>query len=95
MAKKNRDIYMNKSKMYINEYGDKEYRDLKNQLHRVNGPAIEWKNGTKFWFKEGGYHRIDGPAIEWSNGYKYWCILNEFLEEKEFNSWISRIKIFV
>ena len=26
------------------------------QLHRLDGPAIEWSNGTKYWYVEGkGY----------------------------------------
>lgn len=26
---------------------------LNNQLHREDGPAIEWANGTKFWYLNG------------------------------------------
>jgi len=44
---------------------------------------------------KGQYHRIDGPAILWPDKYKSWYILDEPLEEKEFNSWISRIKMFI
>ncbi|HNC57662.1 MAG TPA: hypothetical protein PLP33_19650 [Leptospiraceae bacterium] len=40
--------------------------------HREDGPAIEYKNGTKEWWVEGKRHRIDGPAIEESDGTKYW-----------------------
>jgi len=42
------------------------------KLHRVDGPAIEYKNGTKFWYLEGLRHRIDGPAIECPDGHKEW-----------------------
>ena len=46
---------------------------FKNGLwHRDNGPAVEYKNGDKYWCKEGEYHRVDGPAIELNNGIKYW-----------------------
>lgn len=31
-------------------------------LHREDGPAIEWDNGTKSWFLNGVRHREDGPA---------------------------------
>ncbi len=42
-------------------------------LHRENDqPAVEWSNGTKYWYKNGIKHRLNGPAIEWSNGSKYW-----------------------
>lgn len=33
-------------------------------LHRVNGPAVEFINGTKEWWVNGKLHREDGPAIE-------------------------------
>jgi len=61
MVKKNKNIYMNKL-----------YRNSKGALHRLDGPAIERSNGTKFWYKEDLRHRIDGPAVEYSNGDKYW-----------------------
>ena len=46
----------------------------KRELHRENGPAVEYSDGTKKWYKNGKRHREDGPAIEWSNGNKYWYI---------------------
>ena len=33
-----------------------------------------YKNGTKFWFKNGEYHREDGPAIEYDDGNKVWFL---------------------
>jgi hypothetical protein len=33
-------------------------------LHREDGPAVEWINGTKEWYQMGQCHREDGPAIE-------------------------------
>lgn len=33
-------------------------------IHNDNGPAIEFSNGVKEWFKHGKLHREDGPAIE-------------------------------
>jgi len=78
--------------MYISEYGSKFYKNSKGLYHKLDGPAIEWSNGDKYWFKEGKHHRIDGPAWEYFSGYKYWYILGKSLEEKEFNSWISRIQ---
>jgi len=41
-------------------------------LHREDGPAVEYANGDKFWYKEGTNHRLDGPAIEYYNGTKKW-----------------------
>jgi len=40
--------------------------------HRIDGPAIEYKNGNKSWYQNGDFHRTDGPAIEYANGDKSW-----------------------
>ena len=42
-------------------------------MHRLDGPAIEHADGSKWWFN-GQLHRTDGPAIEYANGTKCWCI---------------------
>ena len=41
-------------------------------LHREDGPAIEYANGTKAWFIDNERRRDDGPAIEWASGSKEW-----------------------
>jgi len=106
------------TKMYIDKFGTKTYKNSNGQLHRIDGPAREYKNGDKWWYKEGEYHRENGPAMEYANGDKVWYkegklhredgpawewanvdkewyLLFKELEEKEFNSWTSRIKKFV
>jgi len=90
MDKSNKNICMK-----IDKNGNIFYRNSKEYLHRVDGPAIEYINGDKYWYKEGQLHRADGPAIEYINGDKYWDISDIHLEEKEFNSWINRIKVFI
>ena len=55
-----------------NSRGDKFYY-LNALLHRDNGPAIEWTDGTKEWYKNGKLHREDGPACEFAAGSKSWC----------------------
>jgi hypothetical protein len=50
-----------------------EYR-LNGLLHREDGPAIEWKSGSKEWLLNGKLHRISGPAREWVNGNKSWWL---------------------
>ena len=47
---------------------------LNNQLHREDGPALEYSNGDKYWYINGQRHREDGPAVEYSNGDKEWYI---------------------
>jgi len=41
-------------------------------IHRDEGPALEWKNGHKYWYQKGLLHRDNGPAIEDTDGSKSW-----------------------
>ena len=50
------------------------YINANEELHRLDGPAVEWANGTKEWWINGQRHRIDGPAIEYADGTKSWWI---------------------
>ncbi len=56
----------------IDRFGNVRYYNEQNQLHRVDGPAIESANGYKEWWQNGKLHRDDGPAAEWANGDKVW-----------------------
>jgi hypothetical protein len=56
----------------IDEDGNVYYYNEKGHLHRLDGPAIEYANGSKEWIIESKHHRLDGPAVEWRNGYKEW-----------------------
>ena len=49
-----------------------EYKNEKGQYHREDGPAVEYTDGSKFWYQNGMLHREDGPAIERANGTKKW-----------------------
>lgn len=35
---------------------------INNLLHRLDGPAVEQSDGTKFWLQFGQLHKEDGPA---------------------------------
>ncbi|NVM34033.1 MAG: hypothetical protein HWN81_00460 [Candidatus Lokiarchaeota archaeon] len=50
------------------------YYDWDKKLHRLDGPAIERVDGSKWWYVKGKRHRLDGPAVEYANGSKKWCI---------------------
>jgi len=58
-------------KVYLNCY--KEWY-LNGRLHREDGPAIEFPNGSKEWYLNGKRHREDGPAMEFPNGDKFWYL---------------------
>jgi len=83
------------SKIYIDANGTKRYRNLKGYYHRMDGPAVEWPNGYKSWYKEGKRHRTDGSAIESYDGTKFWYLIGKQLIETDFNSWLIRVKILM
>lgn len=56
----------------IDEYGDKHWYNEQNQLHRTDGPAVEYANGLKSWHQNNKLHRTDGPAIDHPCGSKIW-----------------------
>ena len=56
---------------------------LNGNLHREDGPAVEWPDGQKEWFLKGKLHREDGPAVERSNGSKFWYLHGEEVTWKE------------
>jgi len=62
--------------IYINEYGSKfYYKDKAMKIrHRLDGPAVEWSDGSKAWYVNNKRHRLDGPAVEGANGCKLWYV---------------------
>ena len=71
----------------INSNGSKfYYKDRAMEiLHREDGPAVEWSNGSKEWYINGKLHREDGPAMESSSGFHdSWYINGKGLSKKEF-----------
>ena len=61
-------------------YNDRvEYQNSDGKRHRTDGPAIEYANGTKYWYINGKRHRTDGPAIKYANGDKHWYINDKLL----------------
>ncbi len=46
----------------------------KGELHRLDGPAVEFADGSKEWYVDDKRHRLDGPAFEWSDGSKVWYV---------------------
>ena len=67
---------------------------LNNQLHREDGPAVEFFNGTKVWHLNGKYHREDGPAIELFDGNKTYCYNDEYFPSIKTNAeWKKNLKL--
>ena len=55
------------SQKTTDEYGTVHWVNAAGDLHRTDGPAIEWPNGDCEWYINGVSHRTDGPAVEWAN----------------------------
>jgi len=52
--------------------GTTEYRNADGLLHRVDGPACIYSDGSQKWYKNGELHRDDGPSVILPNGYQEW-----------------------
>jgi len=59
---------------------------INGKFHREDGPAIEWSNGDKEWFKNGKRHREDGPAVEWFNEDKEWWLNGERINMQQMSN---------
>jgi hypothetical protein len=73
--------------MIVEENGDKHWYQ-NDQLHRTDGPAIEYANGTKMWCQNDQLHRIDGPAVEYADGGKRWWFEDH---EYDLNDWLNLV----
>lgn len=72
------------------EYYDSAARTI--GLHRVDGPAIEFPNGDKWYCQLNKLHRLDGPAIERANGnHEYW-IDGVKLSETEYRNMVVPVQ---
>ena len=69
---------MQEYKVTVDSQGTVHWRDLKtDKIHRVDGPAIEYADGSKEWYVNGKRDRADGPAVEWASGAKFWFVNGE------------------
>ena len=81
--------------IHIKESGNKAYYSDREMtiLHREDGPAIEYANGSKVWYLDGKRHREDGPAVEGSSRYKAWYLNGKELTEDEFNARTNPVEL--
>ena len=59
-------------------------------MHREDGPAKEYVNGDKYWYRDDKLHREDGPAIEYANGSKSWYLNDISYTESEYNAKMAK-----
>jgi hypothetical protein len=74
-------------KVTVDEFKTIRWYNDKDQLHRLDGPAVEYAGGYKAWHVEGKLHRLDGPAVEYADGSKEWWVKGKLMSEKEFNAY--------
>ena len=79
-----------KYRVEVAKDGTRRYYNNAGELHRDEGPAVDWAYGTKLWYQNGQLHRTDGPAVECRDGDKRWYINGKRLTEAEFN---QRVKL--
>ena len=59
------------------------WRNENGEVHREDGPAVEYVNGPKWWYKNGLIHRVDGPAIEYDDGTVRWALNGSCITKEE------------
>lgn len=74
--------YKDESFPSTDELGTKFWKNGSGQLHRLDGPAVEYKDGSKYWFKNGEIHREDGPAVENVSG-QHWYLNDKKVTKEE------------
>ena len=79
----------------IDTVGNKRWYNQNGELHREDGPAIEYTNGDKSWYQNGKAHRLDGPALESANGTRFYFINDRELTEDEWKVHPFRIKYVI
>jgi hypothetical protein len=62
----------NESILEIDSFGNKLWRNNLGQLHRLDGPALEYPSGKEEWHQNGLRHRFGGPAVIHHDGTKEW-----------------------
>lgn len=59
------------------------------RIHRLDGPAVEYTDGTKAYMIYGKRHRLDGPAVVYSDGGETFWIDGVQLTPDEFHAAIT------
>ena len=71
---------------------DKYWKNEEGQVSRDDGPALEYAEGIREWFKNGLRHRENGPAIIWDDGFCLYYLNDNLYFKKEYWKEIEKIK---
>ena len=76
-------------------FNDKiEYKNKLGQLHRTDGPAVEWRSDDhKEWWINGKPHREDGPTVEFNDGSKLWYLNGVLYREDRYQEKLIELKL--
>ena len=83
VGKKNKIQIENGYKIINSDENETKWYNKRGKLHREDGPAIEYSNGTIKWYFNNILHRENGPAIEYKDGYKEWYINNKVTSRED------------
>ena len=59
------------------EHGTVSFFNNAGAVHRTDGPAVIYSDGTETWYQHGKLHRLDGPAVIHANGVEMWYYKGE------------------
>ena len=71
---------------------DKVWKNKNGKYHREDGPALEYSNGVRIWYKNNRWHREDGPACIYSDGKFEYYLFNKSFSKEEYLVEIEKIK---
>ena len=77
-----------KYRVVVDQFGTRYY-NADGQLHRDEGPAIEWVDGAKEWYQNGQMHRIGGPAVKWGSLRQWFLLGVEYTEQSYYEKLAS------
>ena len=52
--------------------GTVKWRTAFGKVHRTDGPAVIYPDGSQEWWQHGVLHRVDGPAVIHPEGHEVW-----------------------
>ena len=79
-----------KYRIEVDRLGTRRYYNSAGQLHRDEGAAVEYPDGTKHWYQNGVLHRVNGPAIDYGSEGGLWFIHGRRCSKKEYGGWASK-----
>lgn len=82
-----------KYRVEVNKYGTRRYYNSAGQLHREEGPAIEYVSGSRYWYQNSLRHRTDGPAVDWGDGYHEWWLQGVQYTESDYRVALAKLGI--